>query len=75
MTILWLTTALSLITLLSVAVTLGTLALGAAAWLLSHGVELLLAADTSCRPAPEPPLPCRDSRGCSRHRSSWMLSA
>jgi hypothetical protein len=75
MSILWLTTALSLIALLSVAVTLGTLALGATAWLLSHGVNLLLASDISCRPAPVQPLPCRDSRGCSHHQSSRMLSA
>lgn len=74
MSILWLTTALSVIALLSVAAVLGTLALGATAWLLSRGLELLLTG-APARRAPKQPLTCRSARGCSRQQNSWMLSA
>lgn len=75
MSSLWLTTALSLIALLSVSAVLGTLALGATAWLLSRGLELLFASNAPTRRAPQQVLTCRSARGCDRQQTSWMLSA
>lgn len=75
MSSLWLTTALSVIAVLFVAVILGTIALGATAWLLARGLELLLDSDAPARPTPEQPLTCRSARGCDRQQNSWMLSA
>jgi hypothetical protein len=75
MSILWLTTALGLIAVLSAAAILGTFLLGVTAYLLSIGLELLLspgARDAGCSPARHT---CRPSRNGSRQPNSWMLSS
>ena len=75
MTILWLTTALSVIALLSVAVVLGTLAVGLAAYLLSCAMDLLLRSEAPVRHATRSRHAEHSMRRRSREQTSWMLSA
>lgn len=75
MSMLWLTTALGVLMLLSLAVIAGILLLGTLVCLLSRGLDLLLSTTPPARPAPRETVRRPSPRNSDHSTNSWMLSA
>lgn len=75
MSMLWLTTALGVLMLLSAGVIAGILLLGTVVYVLSRGLDLLLSTETPARSAPPQRSWCRSQRTASCSKNSWTLSA
>ena len=75
MSILWLTTALGFVMLLSAAVIVGTVAVGLVACVLSRSMEWLLGLEVPVRTIPTDHLLSRPLRSRGPQQKSWMLSA
>lgn len=74
MSFLWLTTALALAALLAAAIALGSIGIALAGYLLSVGMDALLAFEPSVT-TPKPRRVAPSVQHSSGARNSWMLSA